>query len=146
MGSAEVEKEKTVVLDGEKITCTGVNVGNPHAVVFVEDINSVPVDLLGQKFQISKDFPGGVNAEFAQVLSPSEIRMRVFERGSGITMACGTGACATVAAAVNHGYCEKNTPVTVVLDGGNLEITVSDEGKVTMTGPAKTVYEGETVL
>ena len=72
--------------------------------------------------------------------------MRVFERGSGVTMACGTGACAAVAAAVSGGFLERNVTVTVMLDGGNLEITVSDRNTVTMTGPARTVYEGETVI
>ena len=146
MGKAETGKEKTVTVGGDKITCIPVSVGNPHAVVFTGDINSVPVNSLGQKFQNHKDFPEGVNVEFAQVLSRTQIRMRVYERGSGITMACGTGACAAVAAAVSKGLCVKNTPVTVTLDGGNLEITVFDDFAVMMTGPAKTVYEGETVL
>lgn len=146
MGKAVPEKEKTASIDGKKITYTPVNVGNPHAVLFVGDINAAPVNSLGQKFQSHENFPDGVNVEFAQVLSPTEIRMRVFERGSGITMACGTGACATVAAAANEGLIKKNTPVTVMLDGGNLEITVSDENTVTMTGPAKTVYEGDAAI
>ena len=83
--------------------------------------------------------------EFVQVLSGTELRMRVWERGSGVTMACGTGSCASVAAAVKKGYCPAGMPVRVILDGGALEITVSAEGEVTMTGPAETVYEGETV-
>ena len=146
MGNAVAENEKTVLVDGESITYTPVNVGNPHAVVFVNDIKKAPVNSLGQKFQYTKDFPDGVNVEFAQVMSANSIRMRVYERGSGITMACGTGACATVTAAVKRGLVQRNTPVTVMLDGGNLEITVSDENAVTMTGPAKTVYEGETMI
>ena len=145
MGKAAAGKEKTAVIDGEKVTYTPVSVGNPHAVVFVDDITAAPVTRIGQAFQRHVDFPDGGNVEFAQVLSPAAIRMRVFERGSGVTMACGTGACAAVAAAASRGLTEINVPVTVILDGGNLDVTVSDNFTVRMTGPAKTVYEGETV-
>lgn len=146
MGKALPETQKSIILDGEKATFTPVNVGNPHAVVFVDDIEKAAVSSLGLKFQSHKSFPDGVNVEFAQIISENRIRMRVFERGSGITMACGTGACAAVAAAVKKGFAGKNTPVTVMLDGGNLEITVSKDNYITMTGPAKTVYEGETFI
>ena len=146
MGQAEAGNAKTALIDGQSVTYTPVNVGNPHAVIFVNDTQSAPVNTIGQKFQNHKDFPGGVNVEFAQITDENNIRMRVYERGSGITMACGTGACATVAAAVKQGLVKANSPVCVMLDGGNLEITVSDQNTVTMTGPAKTVYEGETVL
>lgn len=146
MGEVVTGNEKTAVIDGDEIAYTPVNVGNPHAVVFSDDIENVPVNMLGEKFQSHKDFPDGINVEFAQLISNTQIRMRVYERGSGVTMACGTGACATVSAAVSKGLCSKNTPITVVLDGGNLEITVLDGNTVIMTGPAKTVYEGEAVL
>lgn len=146
MGQAKAEDAKTATIDGESVTYTPVNVGNPHAVIFVNDIESVSVNTVGQKFQKPQYFPGGVNVEFAQIIDENNIRMRVFERGSGVTMACGTGACATVAAAVKQGLVKANNPVYVTLDGGKLEITVSDQNTVTMTGPAKTVYEGETVL
>lgn len=143
MGKVKVQQEKTVIIDGEKVTYSPVNIGNPHAVIFVNDIQSAPVKELGRKFQTHKDFPGGINVEFAQIVSENSIRMRVFERGSGITMACGTGACATVAAAIANGFFNYNAPVAVMLDGGKLEITISSENTVTMTGPAQTVYEGE---
>ena len=91
-------------------------------------------------------FPDGVNAEFAQVIDKNTIRMRVWERGSGITMACGTGSCATVAAAVSLGYCKKNEEVSVILDGGTLVITILDDGTVIMQGPATTVCECEVEL
>lgn len=146
MGKAQPYSEKTMEIEGTEITYTPVNVGNPHAVVFTEDANKAPVDLLGQKFQMNKDFPDGVNLEFAQVVSPDAIRMRVYERGSGITMACGTGACAVTAAAAQKGLVKHNLPITIMLDGGNLEITVSESNEVIMTGPAQTVYEGETAI
>ena len=144
MGDAVVEGEKEVLLSGKSVKYTPVNVGNPHAVIFTDNIDRVPVDTLGRRLQ--KSFPDGVNVEFVQIIGENSLRMRVFERGSGVTMACGTGACAAVAAAVSGGFLERNVTVTVMLDGGNLEITVSDRNTVTMTGPARTVYEGETVI
>ena len=145
MGKAEVSKELTVPLTRGSVTCTPVSVGNPHAVIFVEDAEQAPVEALGRKLEHHALFPDGVNVEFAARTGKNELRMRVWERGSGITMACGTGACATAAAAVSKGLCEFSQPITVNLDGGSLEITVDENGQVTMTGPAKTVYEGETV-
>ncbi len=120
-----------------------VNVGNPHLVLFVDDAETAPLLTEGPVF--SGSVPGGVNVEFVQVLSGTELRMRVWERGSGVTMACGTGSCASVAAAVQKKYCRPAEPVTVILDGGKLEIRVGENGQVAMTGPAETVYEGETV-
>ncbi|MBR5923749.1 MAG: diaminopimelate epimerase [Clostridia bacterium] len=143
MGQAEAKNAKTALVGGEKVTYIPVNVGNPHAVIFVNDTQSASVNTIGQKFQKLKDFPGGVNVEFAQIMDENNIRMRVYERGSGITMACGTGACAAVAAAVKQGLVKSNSPVFVTLDGGKLEITVFEDFSVKMTGPAQTVYEGE---
>ena len=84
--------------------------------------------------------------ENVQVLSDTALRMRVWERGSGVTMACGTGACASVAAATEKGYCRYDTPVSVHLDGGVLTVQVSSDGRISMTGPAELVYEGEVLL
>ena len=145
MGRAVVSPERTVLACGEEVRLTPVDMGNPHAVVFTEDAEAAPLETLGRAVERHEAFPGGVNVEFVQVLSGTELRMRVWERGSGVTMACGTGSCASVAAAVKNGYCRAGQPVTVQLDGGALEITVSEAGEVTMTGPAETVYEGETV-
>ena len=144
MGSAVVGEEMTIAVDGSEIKCTPVSVGNPHAVTFVDDVNDVPLTTIGPAVEQHTVFPGGVNAEFVQKTGPQQLRMRVWERGSGITMACGTGACASAAAAVARGLCDAGTPIRVVLDGGTLQICVSTDGSVTMTGPAKTVYEGET--
>ena len=145
MGNAAALPERTLSVNGSTFAYTPVSVGNPHAVIFTEAVNSVPLETLGPAIERHPDFPGGVNVEFVQILSETELRMRVWERGSGVTMACGTGSCASVAAAVKKGYCPAGTPVRVILDGGALEIAVSAEGEVTMTGPAETVYEGETV-
>ena len=146
MGAAEAGARRTLTANGTSLTYTPVNVGNPHAVIFTKDVRSVPLETLGPAVERHPDFPEGVNVEFVQVLSPSRLRMRVWERGSGVTMACGTGSCASVAAAVAWGFCAPDTPVTVCLDGGELEITVSREGDVRMAGPAETVFEGETVI
>jgi len=139
MGAARVGSEQTVALPGGEV-------GNPHAVVFVENADAAPVDTVGPQMEHHPAFPGGVNVEFVHLIAPQELRMRVWERGSGVTMACGTGACAAAAAAVSRGLCEADRPITVRLDGGALEITVSIEGQVTMTGLAETVFEGDTAL
>lgn len=144
MGTAIPEKDKTLDVCGSKITCTPVSVGNPHIVIFVNDIEKAPILEFGPALERHKEFPDGVNVEFVQIISEKELRMRVWERGSGITMACGTGACAVVAAAVSKNICARETPISVHLDGGILKIQVDYDNTVTMTGPANTVYEGET--
>ena len=144
MGYAWPGEDMKLSLPCGEVSCVPVSVGNPHAVVFCEDADSVPMERDGKALSGHPAFPGGVNAEFVHVEGENRIRMRVWERGSGMTMACGTGACASAAAAVKKGYCRPGTPVTVVLDGGELEITVGDDRGVTMTGPAETVFEGET--
>ena len=131
---------------GEKVVCTPVDVGNPHAVIFVKDAETAPVTDLGPIIEKHSAFPGGVNVEFVQVLGANKLRMRVWERGSGVTMACGTGACASAAAAVKKGFCDVGEPVTVVLDGGELKVTVESDDTVMMSGPAEFVYEGEVSL
>ncbi|MBP5303830.1 MAG: diaminopimelate epimerase [Clostridia bacterium] len=143
MGQTKAEEDLSLVVDGQAIVCTPVSVGNPHAVIFVEDMDAVSVDSIGPKIEKHEAFPGGVNVEFIQVLSSTKLRMRVWERGSGITLACGTGACASVTAAIKKGYCPVNTPITVELDGGPLEITSTENSEITMNGPAEIVYEGE---
>lgn len=145
MGKAVTENDKTLTVDGETVTYVPVSVGNPHAVIFVDDINTAPLTVLGPKIEHHEAFPDGVNVEFVQVLAQNQLRMRVWERGSGVTMACGTGACASAAAAVAKKKCDYDEPVYVCLDGGKLKINIARDSSVTMTGPAETVYEGETL-
>ena len=121
-----------------------VDVGNPHLVLFTDDAGQETLSILGPKLCAS--VPGGINVEFVRVLRQNQLRMRVWERGSGITLACGTGACAAAAAALRAGYCQRETPMKVILDGGSLQITVDRSGEIRMTGPAHTVYEGEVAL
>lgn len=142
MGKA-VLLERDVPLPEGIGTGTAVSTGNPHMVVFSEDAEIVPLLRYGPAIERDGRFPGGINAEFIQVLSPTLLRMRVWERGCGVTLACGTGACAAVFAAVKHGFCPVDTPVEVRLDGGRLFITLDREDHLQMEGPAVTVYEGE---
>ena len=143
MGRAAVSEEMTLETGRGTFRAVPVSVGNPHAVIFTENAEDVPLSDVGPLIEKHPAFPGGVNAEFVSPLPDGGLRMRVWERGSGITMACGTGACASAAAAVEKGICRAGELIPVRLDGGVLGITVSAQGGVTMTGPAEFVYEGE---
>ena len=146
MGTAKAEPERTLTIDGKQYNYTPVDVRNPHAVLFTENVDAVPLETLGKAIEHHPDFPDGVNVEFVQVLGRSRLRMRVWERGSGVTLACGTGACASTAAAAARGLVSYGESVSVVLDGGTLTVTVSPDGRVKMSGPAEFVYEGDTEL
>ncbi|WP_270179876.1 diaminopimelate epimerase [Alkalihalobacillus sp. CinArs1] len=134
--------EETVHYDGTPFTMTGVSMGNPHMVMFVDTIHEAPLTTAGPYFTNHELFPESINVEFVEVISKSEFHFRVWERGSGITQACGTGACAAVVAGVLNGHTEKGTPVTVHLAGGDLEITWKEDDHVMMTGPATTIATG----
>lgn len=147
-------KEIPVLLEGERVIgrpveiggktwdVTCVSMGNPHCVVFVKDVDSLNLEELGPCFEKNPIFPEQVNTEFIRVLDPHTLQMRVWERGSGETWACGTGACAAAVAAVENGYCPKNEDITVHLVGGDLVIRYTEE-TVYMTGEAVTAFEGE---
>jgi len=127
---------------GRRFAMTCVSMGNPHAVVFVDETAGFPVEEIGQPFEFHPAFPRRVNAEFVQVLNRSEVNMRVWERGTGETLACGTGACATAVACILNGLTENE--VTVHLLGGDLVVRWDRVlNRVFMTGPATTVFEGE---
>lgn len=143
MGKGVFEDEKTLNVSGEELKYIPVSMGNPHAVYFTDDINKVALDSIGPLIEHHEVFPGGVNAEFVEVIFENEIRMRVWERGSGITMACGTGACASVCACIKKGFCKYNDEICVRLDGGDLYIKVTEDNTVYMRGPAVTVYDAE---
>ena len=146
MGLARVSPETGVLVNGEAVRLTPVDVGNPHAVIFTEDAEAAPLETLGKAVEHHEAFPGGVNVEFVQLLGRNRLRMRVWERGSGVTLACGTGACASTAAAAKRGLVSYGEAVRVVLDGGTLSVAVSPDGRVKMSGPAEFVYEGDTEL
>ena len=119
---------------------TAVSMGNPHAVFFVEDAETIPLETWGPVVENHALFPERTNVEIAEVISPRRIRMRVWERGVGITWACGTGACATVVAAHRRGFAERTADV--VLDGGTLRIEWLETGHVRMTGPVTVTFRG----
>ena len=146
MGMVVTEPPVTVSVGEDQITLMPVSVGNPHAVVFVGDVEAVPLATLGAALEHHELFPDGVNIEFVQVLDNEALRMRVWERGSGITLACGTGACASVGAAIAANHCQYSDVVAVQLDGGTLKIEISPDNVAHMGGPAHFVYEGETIL
>lgn len=125
----------------ERLTC--VSVGNPHAVVFCDRVEDLDLEKLGPLFEHHAIFPDRVNTEFVRVIDDHTLQMRVWERGSGETLACGTGACATTVAAVLNGYCPQGEPILVKLRGGDLTITYQADGTVMMTGPAEEVFQGE---
>lgn len=143
-----VAEEKQVVNKGilvgdqvYNITC--VSMGNPHAVTFVKSVKELNLPVIGPSFEHHDMFPERVNTEFVEIVDSNNIKMRVWERGSGETLACGTGACASVVACVLNGYCEYDTPINVELLGGVLQITYQKNGTVIMCGPATHVFDGE---
>ncbi len=134
-------RDRTLMIAGEKRMVTCVSMGNPHCVNFVSSVDSAPVKTLGPKMETDPLFPRRINVEFAQVIDHSTIRLRVWERGAGETLACGTGACATAVAAAWTGRTGRK--VTVQLPGGNLSIHWDEKSnRVFMTGPAVTVFDG----
>jgi diaminopimelate epimerase len=138
----EVMIKEPIAIGDQVYEITCVSMGNPHAIVFVEDTKAVPIETLGPKFDFHKIFPERVNTEFVHVVDRNHIEMRVWERGSGETLACGTGACASVVACILNGLTENE--VTVSLLGGELKIRYDKENNtVFMTGPAVKVFDGE---
>ncbi|WP_191236454.1 diaminopimelate epimerase [Cobetia marina] len=130
---------------GESLEIGVVSMGNPHAVLLVDSVDEAPVREVGPLIEAHPRFPRRVNAGFLEVVSPHEARLRVFERGVGETLACGTGACAAVASGIRRGLLA--SPVDVTLPGGTLSIEWGGEGHpVFMTGPAETVFEGRIIL
>lgn len=155
MGEPEFKPEKIpAVFDGDEMInepvtvlnktykITAVSMGNPHAVIFTDNVKDLPLEKIGPYFENCEIFPLRVNTEFIRVVSKTELEMRVYERGSGETFACGTGACAAVAAAAKNGICEKGKEITVNLLGGKLYITYKENGHIYMRGTAQKVYDG----
>ena len=154
MGTPILESEKIPVITDEKIAqnlklnaldksfnFTCVSMGNPHAVTVVDNISDFDVKKYGSILEINEVFPNKTNVEFVEIKDPENIKMRVWERGAGETLACGTGACASVVACNLNGLTKNN--VNVELLGGNLNIELGEDNHVYMTGPAVTVFEGE---
>ena len=132
-----------VEVDGKEYKITCVSMGNPHAIVYMDDIKDLDLEKIGPSFENHKLFPDRINTEFIEVIDSHTLNMRVWERGSGETFACGTGACASVVASVLNGYCNHDEEVTVHLRGGDLKITWNSDGTVIMKGPAALICDGD---
>lgn len=137
----EEEKLNLRILDKE-FEFTNVSMGNPHTVTFISDIKDFKIEKYGPMIEEDKHFPNRVNVEFAQIIDKEHVKMRVWERGSGETLACGTGACATLVASYLNGYTNRKAEIELL--GGSLQIQWNEkDNHVYMTGPAITVFEGE---
>lgn len=134
-----------ITIGGNEYNITCVSMGNPHCVVFQNNVDTFDIEKIGPEFEHYKLFPERINAEFIKVLDRNTLKMRVWERGSGETWACGTGACAAVVAAVENGFCNKNEDITVKLKGGDLKIRYTDD-TVFLTGNAETVFKGSIII
>ena len=142
VGEGDAVIDSPIEVDGKEYKMTCVSMGNPHSVVFVDDVDNFPLHEVGPLFEQHKAFPRRVNAEFCQVIDRTHAKMRVWERGTGETLACGTGTCATAVACILNGKTEDE--VTITLLGGDLIIRWDREKNVIyMTGPARVVFDGE---
>lgn len=142
ISSQEKVLDEEIEVDGQIFRMTCVSMGNPHAVVFVDDVENMDLEKIGPKFENHPRFPKRINTEFVKVLDDHTVRMRVWERGTGETLACGTGSCATAVACLWNQ--KTGNDITVKLTGGDLQIFVEpDLSRVYMTGPATMVFSGE---
>lgn len=142
ISSKENVINETLNIDGIDYSITCVSMGNPHCVVFINDIDNLDLKTIGPKFENHPMFPDRVNTEFVEIIDENTLKMRVWERGSDETLACGTGACAVVVASTLNNYCKKDENITVKLLGGDLNIKYQSDGLVYMNGPAEFVFEG----
>lgn len=137
---------KTMTVSGREQNITCVSMGNPHCVIFTDGIDNLDLEKIGPGYENDEIFPERVNTEFVEIKDRNTLRMRVWERGSGETMACGTGACAVAVAAVENGFCDRGSAITVHLRGGDLSIVYRTDGHVIMTGGASFVFDGELLI
>ncbi|MGN0570647.1 MAG: diaminopimelate epimerase [Candidatus Fimenecus sp.] len=139
----ETVVSQNLTINGKAYAVTCVSMGNPHCVLYTDDVHALDLPRIGPKFENHELFPDRINTEFVHIVSETEFDMRVWERGSGETLACGTGACAATVASILNGYCKRDTEIKVNLLGGTLYINWTADGDVYMTGPAETVCTGE---
>lgn len=135
---------RKIEVNGNEETVTCVSMGNPHCVIFTDkNVDDFELEKIGPSYENHPLFPERINTEFANVIDGNTVKMRVWERGSGETWACGTGACATAVAACLNGHCKRDEEIRLMLRGGDLFITYKSDGTVLMRGPATTVFRGE---
>ncbi|MGB3294306.1 MAG: diaminopimelate epimerase [Phormidesmis sp.] len=144
VAAEEKAVDQTLEVAGQSWQVTCVSMGNPHCITFVEDVEAVPLADIGPKFEHHPAFPARINTEFVEVVRPDYLKMRVWERGAGPTLACGTGACALLVATVLNGLCSRKA--TVELPGGCLEIEWLSSNRVLMTGPATLIFSGDAIV
>ena len=135
--------KRKIDVDGKEYEITCVSMGNPHAVIFTKGIDNIDLEKIGPLFEHHKLFPEQINTEFVEVTDSHNIKMRVWERGSGETMSCGTGTCAVTVAAVLNGYCKRDEEININIRGGQLKDTYLSDGRVIMRGTATNVFDGE---
>lgn len=134
---------RSIEVEGKEYVVTCVSMGNPHCVVFTDGIDGMNLEKIGPLFENHPLFPDRINTEFVEVIDRQTLKMRVWERGSGETISCGTGTCATTVAAVLNGYCDRDREIEVRIRGGALYDTYLENGEVLMKGPATEVFQGE---
>lgn len=138
-----IVKNKILNIENENYEITCVSVGNPHCVVFHKDIDKLDLNRLGTLFENHEMFPDRINTEFTQILDENHLKMRVWERGSGETLACGTGACAVCVASVLNGFCRKNEEIHIQAVGGRLTVKWCEDDNIYLSGEAVEVFKGE---
>ena len=139
--------QRSLTAEGQNFTVDCIRVGNPHCVILCEALpTATQLEAWGKAIEHHPAFPAGVNVEFVRVVLPTCLQVSVWERGSGATLACGTGACAVTAALTLRGICPRDTPVTVQLPGGDLTVCVANDDTLTLIGPAETVFEGKITI
>lgn len=141
-GTSIVKNEK-INIENTLYEITCLSMGNPHCVVFCKDIEKIPLHKIGKKFENYEMFPERINTEFVEIIDENHLKMRVWERGSGETLACGTGACASAVAAIINGHCQKNTEITIQALGGKLSVKWCENNNVYLSGNAVKVFDGE---
>lgn len=141
MGKARFDQIGSLEVDGRRLEVTSLSLGNPHCVVFVRDLDAIDVHALGPKIERHPAFPARTNVQFAQVVGRDKVRIEIWERGAGYTLASGSSSCAVVAAAHRKGLVDRD--VTVSMPGGQLEISIADDGELRMRGPVEEVCSGD---
>jgi len=141
MGTASFDDLREIEVDGERLELTSLSVGNPHCIVVVPDLSAVDFYRLGPKLETHPAFPNRTNVQFAQIVSRAEVRIRIWERGAGETLASGSSSCAVAAACYRLGHVDRD--VTISMDGGQLQIRLAEDGEIWMTGPVEEVCSGD---
>jgi len=143
ISTKEIILNEKIIIDSTLYNITCLSMGNPHCVVFVDDLENLDLNKIGPLFENNNRFPNRINTEFIKIISENEISMRVWERGSGETLSCGTGSCAAAVASILNKFCNYNSDILIHIIGGTLTVNYKQDGNVYLKGPAEFVYEGK---